>query len=106
MKCRFHVGVDLVPVSEHTPIFAVTGQQTDEDGSMPKRIALRCPVPGCPCVAICYDENKTDSILCRRCSRTTVSYYGKICVGCRKQLHKEATRRAANHARALHAQHA
>jgi hypothetical protein len=106
MKCRFHVGVDLVPVEEHAPIFAVTGQQTEEDGTLPKRIALRCPLPRCPCVAIEYDENKTGSILCRRCNRTTVSDCGKICVGCRKALHKEATRRAANHARALHPKYA
>lgn len=69
IHCKFHVGVELVPQQEHVPTFVSLSSESEVAVAHKdrRRTVLHCLVLNCPVVAIDYDADRTDPILCRIC---------------------------------------
>lgn len=102
MKCRLHVGVEMVGTVQTAPALEAVGQVGEGDHS--KRTALHCPVPGCYCVAIEYEEELKLSTFCRKCRKVKVAHVSGLCRGCASE-YRRANPDSRTRARALHAQH-
>jgi hypothetical protein len=132
MNCRFHVGIELVAVKVHVPLFVATGNDGDQGRKKDRtRTVLKCPIACCPFVAMEYDAERTEPRLCRICRKVKVVFASGLCSICGpiyrkrhpdkrdshhgvplivafnlKQLVVYKNKEKGAHARALHAQHA
>lgn len=84
MRCRFHVGVDLVETIGRTPFYAPATGDDEKEEKRRQRKTLHCPVLQCPVVAIDYDEALKLPSLCRVCHAVKVTTPGALCPGCAK----------------------
>jgi hypothetical protein len=87
LHCKYHVGVALVALTEHTPTFVTTGNDTEVERKDRRRIILHCPVPKCPVVAIQHDPDKIDPFVCRICKKATV-VGTSLCIECGREYRK------------------
>lgn len=91
MKCPVHVALDMVPLNDVSPKFQVTA---DGEEMHRKRIILRCPLhPLCSRVAVEYDANRIEPILCRICKDMPVQGYGSLCRRCSSEYQKKMKER-------------
>src|SRR5277367_354055 len=83
MRCRYHVGVEMIGEVQDVP-----GEKEELNLT---RIGWSCPIAGCPWVAHEFDPEKVNKRTCCRCGKTIKhsSLSNNVCGPCKHKESKE-----------------
>jgi hypothetical protein len=83
MRCRYHVGVEMIAIVEETPFASEYSELT--------RTRFVCSVAKCPCVSHEFDPEKVNKRICRRCGNriTHSSLSDNHCDKCKYREEKQ-----------------